>query len=210
MLEISRINIAVVLMFGMLSYANNVIAMNCYEKSPNLINLHDGYYNMEDAKTLSDKDKAMLNDLFRNIEGKWKGESINTECKGPDRAPRKEYKNSTIDVDMRLNSDGNLRIIAEMYYPKEKIIKHKTLSLLDDLNIFEFKASGDNGLVFSERQRRANVNKTSRLTANVNKTSRLTETIYEIKLNLKSLLFARYYYVNGVFVGAEKWSMTRD
>lgn len=200
MFEISRINLAVVLMFGMLSYANNVIAANCYEKSPNLISLHDGYYNMEASKALSNKDKDMLNNLFSNIAGKWKGESINTECKGPDRAPRKEYKNSTIDVDMRLNSDGNLRIIAEMYYPEEKVIKHKAFSLLDDLNIFEFKASGDNGLVFSERHRRANVNKTSRL----------TETIYEIKLNLKSLLFVRAYYINGVFVGEEKWSMTRN
>lgn len=124
------------------------------------------------------------------------GESSYSECKGPDRAPRKESKTFTVASTFKLDSNNNLSISANKSY-SNNITKHEVLSLLGNLRIFDLELSNNNNLVFSERA----------LRKNVNKSSRLVETIYEITLNSKSLIFVRSYYSNGVFVAEEKWSM---
>lgn len=192
----SNISLIITMLLSMLIYTKNVSAKDCYEKSPNLTTLKDKYYDVDTVKVLSDIEKTKLENLFDKIKGKWEGESTYTECKGPDRAPRKESKNSAIVVKIKSNSIDNLLIVAKKSYPNN-ITKYDGLELLGDLRISEFNFLNDNSLVFSERA----------FKKNDNGSSRFVETIYEITFNRKSLILIRNYYSNGVFVAEEKWSM---
>lgn len=195
--KLSKLNVSITLIISMLVYVNSVTAKDCYEKSPNLITKKDEYYNLDATKTLSNEEKDKLDNLFRSIEGKWKGESVEIECKGPDRAPVKKYKNSTIATNIRLNSNSSLKIKADAHYVQEKVTRLKNLNLLGDSHIFELEFTNNNNVIFSERYR-----------ISLPKNSRLVETIYDIKLNRNSLLILRSYYTNGVYTGEEKWSMS--
>ena len=196
MYKITKLKLIVSLILSLLIYASNVAAKDCYEKSPNLIAKQDADYNLEAIKTLSDDEKDKLTNIYRNIEGTWKGESVEIDCRGPDRNPVKKYKNSTVVTDIKLNSDGNLKIRADTYYIEDKVTRLKNLKLLGDSNIYELEFISDNNFFFSERYRRSDP-----------KFSRLVETIYEIKLNRNSLLILRSYYTNGVYTGEERWTL---
>ena len=191
-----NINLIITILLSMLFYTNNVAASKCYEKSPNLINLKDKYYNVEAVKILTAEEKTKLNNLFDKIEGKWKGDLILIECKGPDRAPRRRSKTASIESIIKLKSNNNVTISAIKSYTNN-VTKTETLTLLGNLRIFELDFLNKNSVIFSERGRRKNVNKGSRL----------TETIYKVTLKHDSLIFVRSYYSYGVFVAEEKWSM---
>lgn len=190
-----KISLIASILLSTLIFSNDIVAKDCYEKSPNLISLKDKYYDIDVIKKLSDDDKTKLNTLFDKIEGKWKGESSYSECKGPDRAPKIVSKSFTIESSIKLDSNSNLIISAKKSY-SNNVTKREVITLLGNLRIFELKLS-KNTLIFSERAR----------LRNVNKSSRMVETIYEITLNSNSLIFIRSYYSNGVFVAEEKWSM---
>ncbi len=113
-------NITTILMLSIVIYANNAIAKSCYEASPNLTNQDKEYFDLEETKTLSNQERKKLNDFFRVITGKWKGGSINIECKGPDSAPRKTIKKATITAKSILASNGNLIITARKNYIKRE------------------------------------------------------------------------------------------
>lgn len=191
-----NISLVTTMLFSMLIYTNAVTAMECYEKSPNLIILKDKYFDIDSVKTLSDEEKSKLNSLFDRIQGEWKGESTYTECTGPDRDPRKKSTNATITVKIKSNSNDNLLMVAKKSYINNTT-KYDGLELLGDLRIFEFNFLNDNSLVFSERA----------IKKNNNGSNRNIETIYKIIFNRKSLIVVRSYYSNGVFIAEEKWSM---
>jgi len=191
-----NISLIVTILFSLLIHTNNAIAKDCYEKSPNLINLKEKYYDIDTVKNLSDIEKTKLNNLFNRIKGEWEGESTYTECSGPDSAPRKKSVHASISVKIKSNSNDNLLMVAKKSY-LNNIIKYDGLELLGDLRIFEFNFLSDNNLVFSERA----------LKKNNNGSTRNIETIYEITLDGKSLIIVRNYYTNGVFVAEDKWSV---
>jgi hypothetical protein len=185
------------LVFSVLSYSQAVAARDCYVKSPNLEKLQDEYFNLETNTVITDEDKAAMEKIFKIIDGKLEGESKSTECKGPDRAPRKEYSSSVMTADARLTSDSDLAISATKNYTQNKMIRHENLILPGNMRIFEIEILNDNGVTLSERSRRMNANDASRL----------VETIYEIIIDENSVTLTRSYYTNGVFVGDEVWSM---
>lgn len=191
-----NISLITIIIFSTSFFTNNVSAMNCYEKSPNLITLKDKYYNIDTAKIISYSETTKLNNLFDKIIGKWEGKSIFTECTGPDRAPRKKTTTASIIVKIKSNSNDNLLMVAKKSYPNN-VIRYDGLELLGDLRIFEFNFLTDNNVIFSERA----------IKKNENKSSRYIETIYEIKFVRKSLTLVRSYYTSGVLVSEEKWSM---
>ena len=192
----SYINITASILISMLVLSSNVVAKDCYEKSPNLIKLKDKYYDIEETKNLSGDEKSKLNFLFDKIEGKWEGESSYSECKGPDRAPSKEYKTFTVASTIKLNSNNDLMISANKSY-SNNITRHEVITLLGKVRIFELAFLNNTSVLFSERALRKNIN------GGVHN----VETIYEITFNNNSLIFVRSYYSNGVFVAEEKWSM---
>ena len=203
MYTISKYKITVALIFSMFFYLNNVSAQECHEKSPNLVENDDVYYDLDPGVILSASDKEKLNDLFEAIveewRGDWEGKSVEIECKEHDDELVKGIKNSKITTNFKIDTKDNLIVKAEAYYPKEKKIKLKTLKLLDDLNIFGLKFINKNHVEFSTKYRRS-----------VYKHKHLIETIYEIKQTKTSLLIQRKYYTSGIYTGEEIWLLGED
>ncbi|MFW5432041.1 MAG: hypothetical protein ACKE5M_07040 [Methylophilaceae bacterium] len=202
------------LLLGAFIFSNNVVAKECYEPSPNLVNLNDEYYNLDETIKLSNEDKDTLNNFFRSATGKWKGTSQHIECRGPDRAPRKIVKNAIVKAKAKLASRTQLTINAEKDYTEERVKKSDNFTLLNLKNTYNLAFPGNNSLVLSEKYRRANnyqanskdtKNKTTKI-----RTSRLSETIYEISSSTNALTLTRLYYTNGVYVGEETWFMNAN
>lgn len=110
-------------MFGLFSIAVNAVARECYEKSPGYVRLNDEYFNVEDNKDLTDKEKTKLASLYSSLEGKWKGEFSKTGCTGPDNDPLMSYENATLVSEIGIDSNGNLIVNAAMKFVKDRISK---------------------------------------------------------------------------------------
>lgn len=220
-----------IILLGTLVFTHHAIANECYEPSPNL---DDDYYRLESTDTITDSEKKLLYQFFQNISGKWRGQLLQTECRGPDRAPRTIKKTARLTTKNSLNSQGELSIQVEKHFTAKRIKKLETVTLLGKRNIFNLDIRTQQ-LIFADKYRQINqvqpkADKTKPSSNNEtiidkskedaqkeivtnyekeerNKTSRLTEVIYDIELNTNQLTIARAYYTNGVYTGQERWTL---
>ena len=230
--------LSTILLLSAFGFTSNVIAKECYEPSPNLIDLNDEYYNLEETVELTNKQKKALNQFFRKTIGKWKGTSQHIECRGPDRAPRKIVKNAKVSAKIKLASRTQLSIDANKNYTEERIKKSGNFTLFNVHNTYSLEFPRNNTLVLSEKYRRANnyqadpkntaaknkktkqvkqakkykspVEKARKTQKTNSRTSRITETIYEISSSAHTLILTRFYYTSGVYIGEETWTMRAD
>jgi len=185
--------------FSLFIIMNNVFAKECYEKSPNLVQLKDDYFKFTPNIKISDKDRVLLNELYKNIKGQWKGSILHTACKGPDKAPTKTLKE--VDATVEFYTTNNYLVINSKRFKDDRSIgKQRKLRLLGDEGLFNFKFINNNSLVFTEIL----------FKKNATSGTRLLESLYELELNGDKITFTIVDYVNGVFVFDEKWSLTRD
>jgi hypothetical protein len=199
-------------------YSGTTLAQTCYEKSPFLSALQEDYFNLDDTITLDKKQTAQLSTFFKKLDGNWHGSSVESQCKGPDRAPRIELSHAEIEAELTAHSDGNLTLSTDIDLTEKNIIRHQTLEILKDLALFDLTFESKNHVLFSERHRLAtkfnsnqNITNVANLSSDptVIKRSRHIETLYDIELRSSQLIFKRAYYSNGVFVGDEVWTLKK-
>jgi hypothetical protein len=196
-------------------FTNHALASECYEQSPNLINLGDEYYDFDNIKVFSNDEKEKLNHLFTQLSGKWEGKSKIVDCYGPDNDAEKKVKAAIIKTETQRSSSGSLTMNV-----KQKIIEDRTnntevLTLLDPTNTFQFQFLSDTHLIFSEKYRRGSIIKKDTKDKDKDKiqklrSSRLIENIYELSLDGGSFTLLRSYYTNGVYTGGEEWTLQAD
>ncbi len=226
--------IATLALLSNFAYADYAV---CYEPSPNLSTFGDAYYDLENTSVLSEEDKNRINAFFNALTGNWKGEARTIECRGPDSAPQMKSNDAIITAQAQMNSTIALSINASKHYVEQGIKKSDPVSLLGNTSVFDFEFADDNHLVFSEKYRRLNrpvkkpnsnatssnlstiINKITGNTKTENTTtkvpetrklSRITETVYNVKLQNNTFTLSRSYYTNGVFTGADLWTLFRD
>lgn len=151
-----KTNIAAVLMLS-IPFCANAAAGDCYEKSPNLINIGSEYYNLENTTTLSAEEKQRANNLFTKINGEWKGEATILECSGPDNAPKTKISKATVRLKANFTSNGSLNLNANKSYIKERLNRPESLVLLSDTPFFEFEFISNDHFIFYEKFRRMNL-----------------------------------------------------
>lgn len=179
--------------------STNAVAVDCFEKSPSLVSLGDDYYGVATSREITAKDKEELKSFYRALSGKWEGRAIFTDCKGSEKAPRKKIKNAK--ASMEIAGQDKLKISARMYFEDSDKVKQRTDKLLRNEQVLSFKFVNSRHLEYAELMR----------VTNVVVGARLVETVYTINIENEDMLtFSLLYYVNGVFIGDEKWSMTRD
>lgn len=184
---------------------NNVFAKKCFEKSQSLINLQDDYYELEPNVKISVKDKKLLDELYRNIKGQWKGEVAYKICEGHERAPRISLKKAISTVEIKITT--NYLLIKTKKRKDDQSIGSQKLKLLGENGLLYLNFENKDHLVFSEIIRKRNAHRGSRL----------MEQIYKFKFKKDvhktrgdRLKFSISHYVHGIFVGDETWSMIRD
>jgi len=69
MREFVKIKAFIVVILSFFIFMNNASAAECYEKSKNLINLKNDYYNLAPKMKISGKDRDLLNEFYNNIKG---------------------------------------------------------------------------------------------------------------------------------------------
>ncbi|GAB3115089.1 hypothetical protein GCM10027217_47060 [Pseudomaricurvus hydrocarbonicus] len=164
-----------------------------------MIALGEGYYELENEYIPTVDEKNQLENLFRQLEGDWLGDLIFKDCKGSVGEPREEYQDATLEVDIELDSAGNLNIHAEKTFAEDNVLRLENLELLNGFWIYDLNMVADNHFVFIEKSRRNNVNAGARL----------VETRYEIIADQSSLSMQRVTYINGYYASQEEWQLFR-
>jgi len=217
---------------SMMIFSGNVAAKDCYELSPYLEESEDDYYNLEETIKLKDEEEKALITFLKGVTGKWKGEGIYKECRGPDRAPRTLTSSATIKAKINAAASTKLDVVAEKRIVAKRIKRSDKFALPNLANTYNFHFANTHTLIFSEKYRRSNqLNvkpeepKASSNTISIiekidnpdatpipkkatkKPSSRLVETIYKVERQGKRLTITRSFYTNGVYVAEEKWSM---
>ena len=193
----TKARLAGLLAIAMWLGVNNVYAMACYEKSPHLVAQQDRYFTQDSYVVLSDDDKAVLNNLFNKLNGKWEGDSTHTVCSGPDSAPRQETQHATVNAEVSAGTNVSISMLAEINYTEDKIARHQSINLSGNAGFYQLKIIGTDHVTISEKYRRSNINASSRL----------IETIFDIALEGDSFMMTISYYTNGVLTGVDRWSL---
>jgi len=188
----------IIFLLSLFAISTNAVAVNCYEKSPSLVSLGDEYFGKVVDREITAKEKDKLKSLYRALSGKWEGRVIFSDCKGSEKAPRKQVKNSR--ASMEIADQSKLKISMKMYFEESDKNKQRTDKLLRNEKVLNFNFISSGHLEYTELMRIRN--------AEIG--ARLVENLYTINIeNDDTLTFSIIYYVNGVFIGDEKWSMTR-
>lgn len=171
-----KTNITAILILSTLICANQAIAKDCYEKSPNWTASDDTYYDLDKTVTLTNEEQNKVNNLFNKVTGKWKGNITYIECRGPDSAPETKMRKGLVTAQIKSATKNSLAIEAHFNYIKDRIKQSESIELLGNSPVFTFKFIDDDHLSFSEKYRRMNVKKTKKITTE-NTASSNTETI---------------------------------
>lgn len=184
-------------------FTSNVIAATCYDQSQGLMNEGEEYYNLEEPVTLSNDEQNQIKSLFKQLQGKWKGNGIHIECLGPDNAPEEQINNVKLRIKTESNGPLHIAFNSEIKNLKNSVTRTDRMDLLGTTPAFSFKSLGQNHLTFSEKYRSA-----SGGIKNGNKRfTRLIENVYEIKLNGSHFKLIKTYYINGIYVAKDEWNL---
>jgi len=205
MYKFMKIKYFFITVFSFFIVMNNSFAKECFEKSQRLIELKNDYYGLEPNGKISINDRKLLNEFYSNIKGGWKGVIQYKICEGRERSPKLTLKKANATVEIKMAT--NYLLIKLKKSRNDYNIGSEKLKLLGDKGLLYFKFKNKNNLVFSEIIRKRNVNGGSRQ----------MEQNYEFefikdghKKKEDILNFSISHYLNGVFIGDEKWSMIRD
>ena len=201
------------------SCSTPALAITCYSPSPNLLKLGEQYYNLEEAQPLTKKDKQSLSRFYKQLEGRWSGKSKETECRGPDRKPRKEYNSYTIENKITSGSDSSFTMKVKRHRLRDKVnkqtiyqffVRNAPTSLID---------VSPSRLVVSQRHRLAarggkptpvSDKLASTKSVGQRKFSRIIETLIELTLKSNRLSIKKQVYSNSVLVMEEVQSLTKS
>lgn len=188
----------VIATLAMLFYLPAAQALSCYEESPSYSRLGDSYFDLDKNMYLTSREKNEASAILQSLGGAWKGEIVEFECTGPDRAPREKVKQANAKATLSTSSNSLLRISLSKEYVYESHTKNDRLDLLVKDKIFDIEIS-DNVIVTSEKYRR-----------NIGESSRLVEIISRIESNDDSVRIELAHYSNGVFVFNQTITLIRD
>jgi len=205
MYKFMKIKYFFITVFSFFIVINNSFSKECFEKSQRLIELKNDYYGLEPNGKISIKDRKLLNEFYSNIKGEWKGVIQYKICEGRERSPKLTLKKANATVEIKMAT--NYLLIKLKKSRNDYNIGSEKLKLLGDKGLLYFKFKSKNNLVFSEIIRKRNVNGGSRQMEQNYKFEFIKDG-YKKKEDI--LNFSISHYLNGVFIGDEKWSMIRD
>lgn len=147
------INIGIAILLSALLVSNISFAASCYEKSPNLTLLGDGYYDLDKVASLTSKDKKRLDSLLKKLVGQWKGKGSTFQCIGSELDPTIENKPFTLTAKTSTNSSNELHVEIEKHFPEEKMRFNEHLFFLGNANSHQSVSITANKIIIEERFR---------------------------------------------------------
>ena len=143
--------------------------------------------------------QTSLDDLARNIAGRWQGESVGFDCRGTEGNPRQVRRNAVIEATIADSAAAGLVIDVTRENPDQRVTIQDRVVLFDPDMLLAFQVAGPYRAVGSQRFRQATAEGLSLM--------RQTDATIELRDN--RLTLDLHYFVNGVFVGQETWDLSR-
>lgn len=166
----------------------------CYAPSPHWDELGDEYFNLDHTFKIGNQQKKALKKLLEPFRGKWEGTLIETNCAGPDRAPKREVLKSNTSVTINVSTKPVITISLKKKAPGSRTTRSDVIDLLVENVLFRFK-NERSGLSAAEKSRNRN---------------RFAEYISTIKRDGERLHIGVLLYIHGVFVHSQVMTLNPD
>lgn len=157
----------------------------------------DTYYEF-DRLRLNDKQQDQLDHFRERLDGDWRGELIQTECKGSIKHPYRQVDSSEVKLDIRTQPRNRLSMHADLDFTVQdkKVIYQRIL--FERPHLFSFLANGDNAFILTEKS----YQRLSPLKGNV-----LIEITYKVLFKDDLLYLDIITFANGFFSIEERWKL---
>lgn len=189
MIRISWLNATILITIFLIS--KNSLAISCNAPSPNLIDEGDQYYEIEEAKPLTRKQKSAINNLFSSLKNRdLTGTNITTECEGTEANAHKVTTKGTLTGDISLTSDGRVTMSLIIYNSKNKTSLNETLEFFGSNNQYTIQDYSNKNLTLVSKLRK----RRGKYSASI-----LHEEIIDIHLDNGALIITTTRYINGYF-----------
>lgn len=160
----------------------------------------DDYYDLQDNRVLSTKDESQLTEFAARLIGDWRGELVQTECKGNIKTPNKIIDTSYANVTIRGHTINNLQMEAELDFRQQnkKTLYFRPFFETRDLHSYLF--NGPDIVIMTEKKYQY---------AYPYGGSTLIETIYKVMLTDERMQLDIITISNGFFSVEERWSLIK-
>lgn len=169
-------------------------APGCYALSPHFDEFGDEYFDIEHDFKISPSEEKALKKYLKSLKGTWEGKSIETNCTGPDRAPKREVTKFTTSANIAISNRAEIRFSVKKKVLGSRTMKSDIIDLLVENAVFRLE--NQNGVLsVAEKSRIPN---------------RFAEYISTIERKGEKLHIELLLYINGVFVHSQVHTLTAD
>lgn len=186
------------------------MAQPCLSPSPTTLSGGRSYAPIEDRDLTSDE-LAILQKLFKSLDGEWHGVSDTFFCESisdPDDVDRGRL---TVDAETRVDRNGNLQMDLDFYDPEKRTSHQQTLRLfLNDnrLRIDHDTGAGDVELIEVGDRTVAFLYRRVNPTGSATGSSR-SETFFSLRAGDRSLTVELQHYVQAKLSSGYIWRLKR-
>lgn len=161
----------------------------------------ESYYEIDNRHyLLTEEQENQLAQLLDELTGDWRGELVQTECRGTIEQPIKIIDSSSVRLEIRSHSINRINLHAHVDFRKQnkKVIYQRRIFEQRDIN--SFVTDGSNAFIVTEKSYRH---------FNFSIGTVLLETIYKIRFEQSYLYLDIINYTNGFFNSEEHWVLRR-
>jgi len=171
-------------------FSFNAYAVKCNEESPNHKLEGESYFDVEEASSLTNQQKAKIAKLFsRFINKRMQGSSTQIECTGPERIAKQIRKTEVIeDARISQQSDGKLLIKLELFSEEKRATHSERLRYFGYNNHYLINKISDDNVVISYKLRKPS-----------SKGALFIEEITDISIRKRGLTITETRYIGGYF-----------
>lgn len=170
-------------------FSFNAQALNCEEKSPQLIQQGDEYYNFEENIPLTRQQIKSIETMFSDLNRRLEGSSVVIECINKNGSFEQIVKVQEIKANVKVESDGKIVMTLSAYLPSERRGFEEVIEYLNSNSTYILKELTANQMQVISRYRRVNGAGTSSL----------HEIVADISVNKDALSIQSTLFINGYF-----------
>jgi len=136
----------VALTLGVLT--SNAFALTCDDKSPSFIKEGDKYFNLDNTKPLTSKQREAVKRIFSSLRTRLKGKEVVTSCDA-----QQGIEKLKLTAQLSFQSDGVLLIELEKYDKEIKSTATETLSYFGEGANYTTIKTSKNSIAFNHKLR---------------------------------------------------------
>ncbi len=186
-------------------------AQNCFDQAPSLRDGQDVYAAIEPTRISSDDRKAIEN-LFKQIKGRWAGDAHGYFCRGKESAPRREADDFRVATEATVSRSNELSITSDMIAKDNKTRRTEKLRLIlsdNSLRVNSNDPGGEVKILELSRSGKAIAFVHKAIASQATGGVRFTEIVHRITVSGTTMTMEFYVYLRGGLTSSSTWKLKK-